>query len=549
VIEPIRLPRSLTADICQRALDARDPRFDGLFFVGIVTTRIYCRPTCPSRKAVPDHRRFFSSAAAAERAGFRPCLRCRPELAPGRALDDAVSRLAFTAAHRISAGALNGRSVADLAAELSVSERHLRRALQHEIGVSPVELAQTHRLLLAKRLLADTALPVTQIAFASGFQSLRRFNVAFRERYGLSPSALRRLSPRHETRRAASTGPTRALSSGASATSSTHTRPARRRVETPADAATDLLRMTLAYRAPLAWDALIAFLGREATPGVDVVNGRRYGRTVRIDERSGVVFAEDSPADAQVKVDVSSALLPALMPLLARLRQLFDLDAEPTVVDAHLEQGGLGTLVRRRPGVRLPGAFDGFEVALRALLHSAEGSEITARELAGRVAQSLGEPLETGIAGLNRLAPSAQHVVGAGASGLVALGVPRPRAEVIVAVARGVADGALRLDAGSDVAETLRALMEICDVDERLATTIVMRALYWPDAFPASDRALLHAAGASSPEVLRARAERWRPWRAYAALHLWLEAEERHLRRNGRWRRGGSCLEEVAATR
>ena len=490
MIEPAGPPPSLPADVCQRALDARDARFDGLFFVGIVTTRIYCRPTCPSRRADPDHRRFFDSAAAAEGAGFRPCLRCRPELAPGRALIDAVSRLASTAAHRIAAGALNGRRVADLAAELGVSERHLRRALQREIGVSPVELAQTHRLLLAKRLLADTALSVTDVAFASGFESLRRFNVTFRERYGMSPSALRRPAP---ARPAATSRP-----------------------------AGDLLRLTLAYRPPLAWDALAAFLGREATPGVEVVEGRRYGRTVRLGGRSGVVFAEDSPAEAQVKIDISPSLLPVLMPLLARLRQLFDLDAQPAVVDAHLERGGLAALVRRRRGVRLPGALDGFEVGLRALLRGAASSGGTTRELAGRVAATLGEPLETGVPALNLLAPSAERVAEAGASGLMAIGVPRRRADGILAFARAVAEGGLRLDPGNDVAETHRALMAIAGIDDRLATTIVMRALYWPDAFPASDRALQHAAGAASPGVLRARARKWRPWRAYAAQHLWL---------------------------
>ncbi len=493
MIEPLGPPPSLPAHVCQRALDARDARFDGLFFVGIVTTGIYCRPTCPSRRADPDHRRFFNSAAAAEHAGFRPCLRCRPELAPGKTLIDAVSRLAYTAANRIAAGALNGRSVAELAAELGVSERHLRRALQRELGVSPVELAQTHRLLLAKRLLAETALPVTDIAFASGFESLRRFNVAFRERYGMSPSALRRPSPAREARRAAST---------------------------------DLLRMTLAYRPPLAWDVLTAFLRREATPGVEIVEGRRYGRTVRLDGRSGVVFAEDSPAEAQVKVDISPSLLPALMPLLARLRQLFDLDAQPTVVDAHLERGGLAALVGQRRGVRLPGALDGFEVGFRTLLRDGASSGAATRELAGRVAAALGEPLDTGIPALHRLAPGTERVAGAGAAGLVAIGVPRRRADVILAFARAVAEGALRLDPGRDVAETHSALMEI-GIDERLATTIVMRALYWPDAFPTSDRALQEAAGAASPRALRARAEKWRPWRAYAALHLWLQHGER----------------------
>src|SRR5436309_10642124 len=230
------------ADVCERALVARDPRFDGIFFVGITSTQVYCRPTCPARVSHTERRRFFDSAASAERAGFRPCLRCRPELAPGRAPMDAVPRLARVAADRIGAGALNGHPVADLASELGVSARHLRRALEREVGVSPLELAQTHRLLFAKRLLADTSLPVTRIAFASGFQSLRRFNSVFRERYRLSPSALR------QRRRA----PTRA--------------------EVPAGATSDFVRLTLGYREPMAWGTLVATLAANATPGVELVD-------------------------------------------------------------------------------------------------------------------------------------------------------------------------------------------------------------------------------------------------------------------------------------
>jgi AraC family transcriptional regulator of adaptative response / DNA-3-methyladenine glycosylase II len=271
--------------------------------------------------------------------------------------------------------------------------------------------------------------------------------------------------------------------------------------------------MTLAYRPPMAWDVLIAFLRREATPGVELVEGRRYGRTVQLGGRSGVVFAEDSPADAQVKVDISPSLLPVLMPLLARLRQLLDLDAQPAVVDAHLERGGLAALVRRRRGVRLPGALDGFEIGLRALLG----------RWAGQVAEALGEPLETGFPGLDRLAPSAQRVAGAGVAALVEIGVPRQCAEAVLAFAQAVSDRALRLEPGNDVAEGHRALMEITGIDEGLATKIVMRAMYWPDAFPLADPALQRAAGATSPRSLRARAEKWRPWRAYAALHLWLQ--------------------------
>lgn len=497
----------LTVDQCQRAARTHDPRFDGIFFIGITTTRIYCRPICPARVSIASHRRFFVSAAAAEREGYRPCLRCRPELAPGRAPVDAVSRLAFAAAHRIGAGALNGRSVADLARELRVSERHLRRALEREVGVSPIELAQTHRLLLAKRLLADTALPVTRIAFDSGFQSLRRFNTVFRDQYGLSPSSLRRAAQPTGARRIPA-----AVPEG------------------------NFVRLTLAYRAPFAWDVLLKFLERDALPGVEMVHGARYGRTVRIAGRSGVVLVEDASATSRagrrsarthLDVAVSLSLVPVLMPLLARLRQLFDLDAEPAVIEAHLEQGGLGSLLERRRGIRIPGALDGFEAAFGALVRDSEPDGAAASGLRRRLIQDLGEPLETGVPALDRLPPTAERVAEAGAARLRALGVARRSALALEAVARAVADHRLALEPGGDVGAARRSLLAIEGVSDPLATLIVMRTLYWPDAFPASDRALQRAAEASGPGPLRARAEQWRPWRAYAALHLWLHARER----------------------
>jgi AraC family transcriptional regulator of adaptative response / DNA-3-methyladenine glycosylase II len=480
------------ADICERALDSRDPRFDGLFFVGITSTGVYCRPTCPARVCYTDRRRFFDSAASAEQAGFRPCLRCRPELAPGRAPMDAVPRLARVAADRIGAGALNGHGVGQLASELGVSERHLRRALEREIGVSPLELAQTHRLLLAKRLLTDTSLSVTRIAFTSGFQSLRRFNSVFRERYRLCPSALRRGQP------------------------------ARSGHPAPAAALNDLIPLTLAYRPPLNWNTLLESLGQDALPGVEWVEGGRYARTVRLNGEIGAIFAGDAAVRAHVIVHVSVSLLPVLMPLLARLRQLFDLDAEPTVVDTHLEQGGLGSLVRERPGIRIPGALDGFEVAFRALLRDSANSEAIAAELARGAVSALGEPIAIGIPQLTRLAPSAARVAEAGPARLVDLGVPRAHAAAITAVARAVVDGSLRLAPGESVTAARRALGQIEGVSGRLATALVLRAMHWPDAFPASDRALQRAAGASGSGALLARSEAWRPWRAYAALHLWL---------------------------
>jgi AraC family transcriptional regulator of adaptative response / DNA-3-methyladenine glycosylase II len=482
---PTTLPSTLPSpDVCERALNARDARFDGLFFVGITTTRIYCRPVCPARVSYHDRRRFFGSAASAERAGFRPCLRCRPELAPGRALIDAVPNLARVAAHRIAAGALNDRSVADLARELGVSDRHLRRVLERELGVSPVELAQTHRLLLAKRLLADTALPVTRIAFASGFQSLRRFNAVFRERYRLSPSALRR-------------------GRGGAAAGSP-----------PVEG--DLVRLTLAYRPPLAWSALLALIERDAIAGVERIAGNQYGRTVEVEGRAGIVLATDEAAAGRchLEVQVSPALLPALMPLLARLRHLFDLDAEPTVVDAHLGRAGLGRFVRRRPGLRIPGALGGFDALFRAVLGPEEGA---------LVARALGTPIEVGIPGLDRLTPGAGKVAEAGMGGLIDLGVARRRAVVLAAAAAEIVAGRLRLEPGSDVADAHRALRRIDGVGERLATTILMHALGWPDAFPAADHLLQRAARAGGAEELRARAESWRPWRAYAAAHLRLE--------------------------
>ena len=492
---------ALSGDVYARALDARDARFDGVFFVGITTTHIYCRPVCPSRISFRSHRRFFGSAAAAEGAGFRPCLRCRPELAPGCAPVDAIPRLATAAARRIEAGALNGQSVADLARSLGVSERHLRRAVERELGVSPIALAQTHRLLLAKRLLADTNLSVTRIAFASGFQSLRRFNAAFRAQYRMPPSALVRAP------HSASAG--------------------------------EFVRLTLSYRPPFAWRELCDVLARDAIGGVEVVEGARYGRTISVGDRSGVFFAEDSSpartmkdlgrrstvselraARNHVNVDVSPSLVPSLMQFLARLRQLFDLDADPATIDGQLAQGGLGAQVANTPGIRIPGAIDGFDIALRVLLRGRILPALAADDIAERVTRATGEPIETGYARLTHLAPSAARMAEVRSRRLRELGVPKRRAEAIIAVARLVTSGAIKLEPGSDVIATRRALMEIDGVGDRIASYIVMRTLSWPDAFPFACGAMAHAVSAPSAHAFRALSQRWRPWRAYAAMQL-----------------------------
>lgn len=476
--------------ICHRALDSRDARFDGVFFVGITSTNIYCRPICPARVSYPSRRRFFVTAGAAESAGYRPCLRCRPELAPGHALCDAVSQLARGAALRIANGALNGSTVSALARELGVSDRHLRRAMERELGVSPRDLAQTHRLLLAKRLLGETTLPVTRVAYASGFQSLRRFNAIFRDRYALKPSAVRRAR----------------MAAGDRAPLS------------PGDAApilmNDAVRLSLGYRVPFAWNALLEVLRDEAVQGVEVVDDRRYIRTVSLDGHTGEIVVEDGadsrrqtahPIRPHLTVALSPSLLPVLMPLLARLRRLFDLDAEPLVIDSHLAATGLRQEVRDRPGLRVPGALDGFEIALKTLVG---GAAPVRRARLTRLVNALGAPTERGHPGLVRLVPDSARIAVVGESRLRALGVPARLALPVVTLAREHAAGRIALDPSADSGETLCRLMAIDGMTERYAHDIVMRCLHGPDAFPLAGRA--RTAGA----------ERWRPWRAYAAWHL-----------------------------
>jgi len=486
-----------------RALRSHDARFDGVFFAGITSTRIYCRPVCRAPAARAENCRFFFSAAAAERRGFRPCLRCRPELAPaspthadaphaGDASVDAVARLARDAATRIAAGALDGATIDRLAGELGVTGRHLRRAVSRELGVTPVELAQTRRLLMAKRLLADSALPLAQVALASGFSSVRRFNTLFRERYRLTPGDVRR------------------------------------RAVVPQDAP-DSIVLSLAYRPPYDWPAMLAHLTARATPGVELVTTDGvYRRTIRIGERTGHVAVRPSPGkDAHsLRVELSPSLLPVLAPLLARMRSLLDLDADPHAVSSHLKKDAtLAPLVARRPGLRVAGAADPFELALRAVL----GQQVTVRgatTLAGRVARSIGEASPAGTpAELTRLPVSAARLADAKPSSLTMLGLTRARAECVVMLARAVADGTLPELASdgacTDPASFVRRFVTLPGIGPWTAEYVAMRALRWPDAFPAGDLGLRKAMGGLTPARLRAASEPWRPWRAYAAQQLW----------------------------
>ena len=313
---------SLDADSCYRALESRDVRFDGMFFVAVQTTGIYCRPICPAR--IPAQKRcvFYRRAAEAERAGFRACFRCRPELAPGPAAVDAVPRLVREAVLRIEAGALNAGSVDDLAADLGVTSRHLRRTLEAELGVTPVELAQTKRLALAKQLLQGTSLPITDVAYASGFASLRRFHAAFRERFRRAPGDLRR-----------GRGESRELD--------------------------ETVRLRLDYRPPLDWQRLVGFLRSRAIPGVEDATDDRYARTARIDRASGWFSVTPMRDRNALALDVSTSLLPVLPAVIARARNIFDLDARPDVIAQRLGKDSiLSKSVKQRPGLRVPGAFD-----------------------------------------------------------------------------------------------------------------------------------------------------------------------------------------------
>jgi len=479
-ISPVQ---KMDADAQYRALLARDRRFDGVFFVGVSTTGIYCRPICPARTPGRARCTFYRSASEAEGAGFRACLRCRPELAPGHASVDARSRLTTAALARLDAGALNEGSVDDLAGALGVSARHLRRTMEAEIGVVPLAYAASKRLALAKRLIHDTAMPMTEVAFSSGFSSLRRFNAAFVAQFARPPSSMRRAT-------------------GARA---------------GADA---MITLRLDYRPPLDWEALLRFIAARAILGVERVDlgasGRTIGtgayyRTVHIGDARGYLVARHLPARSAVVVEVSPSLAGVLMPLVARLRALFDLDAEPSAVAARLAKDPLlAPMVRARPGLRVPGAFDAFETAVRAVL----GQQISvkgATTLAGAIARDRGTSIDTPYEGLDRLFPAAKALLAPPITG-----VPAARARTIQILA-----GAPPIVRGDDPAETEARLLAMPGVGPWTAGYLMMRTLGWPDAFPAADLGIKKALGETSPKRIEARAEAWRPWRAYAAMHLW----------------------------
>jgi AraC family transcriptional regulator of adaptative response / DNA-3-methyladenine glycosylase II len=472
---------TLDSHTCYRALKARDARFDGRFFVAVSSTRIYCRPVCTVKPPKRENCRFYPSAAAAETDGYRPCLRCRPELAPGNASVDAISRLAQAAASLMEDRTLDEAGLDSVAAQLGITDRHLRRAFGAEFGVSPVQFAQTQRLLLAKRLLTDTVLPLTEVAYASGFGSVRRFNALFKQRYRLQPGQLRR----HAT----------------------------------ASAAADVLKFELSFRPPYDWPAVSAFLGARTIAGVESVEGNCYRRTARIaaggKEHRGWIEVALSQKKPALRVTVSASLAKALPPVLSRVKALMDLACHPAEV-AH----ALGAMAKRHPGLRVPGAFDGFEVAVRAILGQ-QVSVAAARTVAGRFAAAFGDPIETPFASLTTVFPTAKSVADLPYGSIAQLGMPGARARTIVALARAVADGELVLMPNADIEATLAQLRALPGVGEWTAQYIAMRSLAWPDAFPHTDLGVMKALGETDARRVLAAGETWRPWRAYAVMHLW----------------------------
>lgn len=469
-----------------RALAAKDTRFDGVFFAGITTTGIYCRPICRVKTPRQSSCVFFSSQAAAEAAGFRPCLRCRPELAPY----DLQQNLAHAIWHRIAAGALNDAGVETLATQVGLSSRQLRRVILQEFGVSPIELAQTQRLLFAKKLIQETQLSMTEIAFAAGFGSVRRFNALFETRYKMTPASIRRLASSSQTQQG--------------------------------------ITLRLAYRPPYAWDAFLSYLHGRAMSGLEQVDLQRgcYRRTVQIEGKCGWVQVSHLPEKQQLLLEIAPTLSGVLLPLLAKIRQQFDLEANPVVIAEHLQQDPkLAQQLERTPGLRVPGSFDAFELAIRAILGQ-QVSVAGATTVSGRLVHQFGEFAETPWADVSHRFPSPERLAQLSVDEIATIGLPKTRAATIHAFAVFSASGGLDLPPGMSLEQVVQRLKTLPGIGEWTAQYIAMRALRFSNAFPAGDLGLQKAFSGDLPQrctekQLLQHAEAWSPWRSYAALLLW----------------------------
>ena len=475
-------------DICYRALATRDRRFDGRLFVAITTTKIYCRPICPARTAKRENCCFFPSAAAAQAAGFRPCLRCRPEISPDAAAWRGTSNTVSRALALIAEGGFDGEAgITPLADRLGVGERQLRRLFDKHLGAPPVVVAQTRRLLFAKQLIQDTCLPMSAIAEAAGFGSVRRFNDAFRKLYSKSPSELRS----HRTKTAAVT-------------------------------------VKLGYRPPFDWDRMIAFLAARAVEGVELVEPGRYARTIAMQGAYGSVTVK--PGIGQLIATIRFPDVRALLGVVARLRRLFDLDADVTAIGAHLSTDRtLAPLIAQRPGLRAPGGWDGFELAVRAILGQ-QVSVAAARKLAGRLTALTSPVLSPDATGEERLLAVFPDAASLASANISQLGMPGARLKSLKALASASNADPRLFDPRGDLEETVARLVALPGFGAWTAQYWALRMLRDGDAFPAADVALLRALedGGVRPtaKMLLSRAEAWRPWRAYAAQHLWAHDAE-----------------------
>ena len=489
----LRNSNSFDNDVFERARLSRDARFDGRFFVGVKTTGIYCRPICPANAPKSENVSFYSTAAAAGEAGYRPCLRCRPECAPGTPAWEGTSTTVQRGLRLIADGALDDGDIEKLSDRLGVTSRHLRRLFTKHLGASPLAVAHTQRLHFAKRLVDQTTLPMADVAIASGFGSTRRFNDAFKRTYKRTPRELRR----------------------------------RRAVIAPSAG----LTVQLPYRQPFAFDRLLQFFAGRAIPGVEVVRDKRYLRSITLDGVNSVIDLRD--VGGNVSLTVHGAGTRTLLPIVQRVRGIFDLDASPADVarvlslDKHLKP-----LLRRQPGVRVPGVWDGFELTVRAILGQ-QISVAAATTLSGRLAKRYGDSINISVPDID--VDAAPHLIFPHPQKLLRarlgdLGIIRSRSDTIRRVAKYVAEGRINFDPSQGVDEFCRSLVAIKGIGEWTAQYVAMRALKDPDAFPHSDLGLLRAFDAPGnermlPAELKTRAEAWRPWRAYAALLLWSSGE------------------------
>jgi AraC family transcriptional regulator, regulatory protein of adaptative response / DNA-3-methyladenine glycosylase II len=480
----------LDHEACYRAISTRDVRFDGRIFTAVRTTGIYCRPICPARTPKRENVTFYPTASAAQEAGYRPCLRCRPESSPDLGAWRGTSNTVSRALALIAEGALDGEAVDALAHRLGIGERQLRRLFRQHLGASPIAVAQTRRILFAKQLIVETTMPMAEVALASGFGSIRRFNATFHALYRRPPRELRRSK----------------LADGE---------------QTGAEGIT----LKLPYAPPYDWHAMIGFLAARAIKGIEAVDDRQcYRRSVALDGAQGVISVEPDEREPALCVTIRFPRVALLANIVRRVQYIFDLSADPLAIGNHLARDPLlAPLVARRPGLRVPGAWDGFETAVRAML----GQQITvtaAVNLAAKLVAAYGDPLRPNCGdGLTHTFPTPGRLAEAG---LRSLGMPATRAQALSSVAGAACAYPNLFSAAQGLQDAIARYRSLPGIGDWTAHYIAMRVLREPDAFPAADIGLLRALtppGGDRPSVAEAlaRAEAWRPWRAYAAQHLW----------------------------